>query len=79
CEFRRFLREDVVRQQGTTLLFASHTLAEVEQLADRIGVLVEGCLLACDTLPRVLTATRATTLEQALERLTGRPPAEASA
>lgn len=79
AEFRRFLKEEVVRQHGTTLLFASHTLAEVEQLADRIAVLDEGCLLACDTLPRVLAATRTTTLELALERLTGRPSAEASA
>ena len=35
AEFRRFLRDEVVRKQGTTLFFATHTLAEAEFLADR--------------------------------------------
>ena len=36
AEFRRFLLHDIVGAHGTTLIFASHTLAEVEQLACRI-------------------------------------------
>ena len=78
AEFRRFLKEDVVRQHGTTLLFASHTLPEVEQLAHRVALLHEGRLLACDTLPRVLASARAATLEQALQKLTGHSQPEAS-
>jgi len=76
AEFRQFLQEDVVRRHGTTLLFASHTLAEVEQLADRVAVLDDGRLLACDTLGGLLAAARAATLEQALQKLTGRAHAE---
>jgi ABC-2 type transport system ATP-binding protein len=69
AEFRRFLRDDLVRQHGTTLLFASHTLSEVEELADRVALLDRGRLLACDT-PRGLRAVTGTaTLEQAFERL----------
>ena len=72
AEFRRFLKDDLVRRQGTTLLFASHTLAEVEQLAGRVAVLDAGKLLACDTPRGVLASAGAATLEQALEKLTRR-------
>ena len=69
-EFRRFLRNDLVRQQGSTLLFATHTLSEVGELADRVAVLHAGQLLGCDTPRGLLVSTGAATLEQALERLT---------
>lgn len=75
AEFRRFLKDDLVRQHGTTLVFASHTLAEVEQLAGRVGLLDAGVLLACDTLRGLLASSGAATLEQALEKLTGGPAA----
>ena len=40
----------IVERQGTTILFASHTLAEVEQLADRVAMLDKGKMLAhCST------------------------------
>jgi ABC-type multidrug transport system ATPase subunit len=76
-EFRRFLFRDVVGRRGTTLIFASHTLAEVEQLADRVAVLDGGRLLACDTLPGLKTATGASSLEESLEVLSGRAMREA--
>ena len=78
AEFRRFLKQDVVRQHGTTLVFASHTLAEVEQLADRIALLDEGRLRACDTVVRLLASAQAATLEEALQKLTDHPHREAS-
>ncbi len=31
--------------EGRTVLFSSHTLSEVEQLCDRVGILREGCLI----------------------------------
>lgn len=70
-EFRRFLKEHLLRRGDTSLLFASHTLPEVELLADRIAILHEGRLLACDSLAFLKQRTRATTLEQVFLRLTG--------
>ena len=70
AEFRRFLLHTIVGELGTTVLFASHTLAEVEQLADRIAVLDRGLLLGCDTPIGLRTSTGGETLEQALENLT---------
>jgi ABC-2 type transport system ATP-binding protein len=70
ADFRRFLLREIVGTHGTTLIFASHTLAEVEQLAGRIAVLDGGQLLACDTLDGIKTNTRAETLEKSLEILT---------
>ncbi|MCL4205795.1 MAG: ABC transporter ATP-binding protein [Pirellulaceae bacterium] len=34
----------IIQQQGRTILFSSHILADVERVADRIGVLVDGVL-----------------------------------
>ena len=72
AEFRRFLRDEVVRRRGATLLFASHTLVEVEQLAGRVALLNEGRLIACDTADRIRAAAGAETLEQAIEALVRR-------
>src|SRR6202158_1086566 len=72
ADFRRFLKTHLVERHGTTILFASHTLAEVEQLADRVVVLDKGRMLACDSPHGMRAATGAPTLEEALERLS--PP-----
>jgi ABC-2 type transport system ATP-binding protein len=72
ADFRRFLKTQLVERHGTTILFASHTLAEVEQLADRVVLLDKGRMLACDSPRGLRTTTGAPTLEEALERLT--PP-----
>jgi ABC-type multidrug transport system ATPase subunit len=69
AEFRRFLLQQVVGSHGTTMIFASHTLAEVEQLAGRIAVLDDGRLLACDTPGGLKVAMAGHTLEEALEAL----------
>jgi ABC-2 type transport system ATP-binding protein len=71
-EFRRFLKTELVNRHGTTVLFASHTLAEVEQLADRVAWLDNGQLVVCDSPRGLRAATGAATLEQALETLTFR-------
>jgi ABC-type multidrug transport system ATPase subunit len=70
ADFRRFLLHDIAATHGTTLIFASHSLAEVEQLAGKIAVLDGGRMVACDTLARIKTAAVCDTLEGSLEKLT---------
>ncbi len=69
AEFRRFVRSEVVRSRGVALLFATHSLEDVEDLADRMAILHAGRLLACDTPERLLAATQSSTLDQALKHL----------
>jgi ABC-type multidrug transport system ATPase subunit len=71
-EFRRFLKEEIVQRGGTSLLFASHTLPEVELLADRVVVIDKGRLMACDTPAALKQRTGSSTLEEVFLRLTGR-------
>src|SRR5262245_33156468 len=42
--FRSFLAD--LKKNGKTILFSSHMLADVEQLADQVGIMVGGKLLA---------------------------------
>lgn len=55
-ELHAIMRE--LRAAGTTVVLSSHDMAEVEELADRVCVIVRGKTVACDT-PRALTATGA--------------------
>jgi|SRR5579862_921960 len=66
ADFRRLLKDDLVRRRGTTLLFASHTLSEVDEIADRIILLDHGNLLACDTPHGLRASTGTATLEAAV-------------
>jgi ABC-type multidrug transport system ATPase subunit len=74
AEFRRFLKDEILRRGDTSLLFASHTLSEIEALADRIAVIDAGRLLLCDTLSTLKRKTSATSLEEAFLCMTGRNP-----
>jgi ABC-2 type transport system ATP-binding protein len=47
-----------LRQQGTTILLATHDMAEAEKLADRVAILLRGTIVAQGT-PRELTAAGA--------------------
>jgi len=71
AEFRRFLSNEVLRSGRTSLLFASHTLSEIEQLAHRVAILDGGQLVALDTVAGLLAHSNASSLEQAFFRLTG--------
>lgn len=46
--FRSFLAD--LKKRGKTILFSSHMLADVEQLADHVGVMVGGKLLAVESV-----------------------------
>jgi ABC-2 type transport system ATP-binding protein len=70
-EFHRFLKSEILRRGETSLLFASHTLAEVELLADRVAIIDSGRLLACDTPSALKHQTGVASLEDVFLRLTG--------
>lgn len=46
--FREFLSS--LRRRGKTVVFSSHILADVELLADRVGILVSGRLVALESI-----------------------------
>jgi len=71
ADFRRFLKSEVLARQGTSLLFASHTLPEIEFLADRVAILKEGNLVAIDTPEALRSKSGAASLEEAFSRITG--------
>jgi len=66
AEFRRFLREDVIRRQGSALLIASHSLEEVEVVADRLVLLDNGRALFCGTSQEMRRASGTETLQDAM-------------
>ncbi|HZS08016.1 MAG TPA: ABC transporter ATP-binding protein [Blastocatellia bacterium] len=47
-EFREYLQS--LRRAGKTIVFTSHVLADVEQLADRVAILVGGKLAAIESI-----------------------------
>lgn len=73
-EFRRFLKSEILGGHGTSLLFASHALPEIEFLADRIALLDQGRLVAFDTPAALKNYCGAASLEEAFARLTGHNP-----
>jgi ABC-type multidrug transport system ATPase subunit len=71
ADFRQFLKSEVLRRQGTALLFASHSLSEIELLAERVAILKEGDLAAIGTPAALKAKAGAATLEEAFSSLTG--------
>lgn len=49
-ELRRFIRDVLCTQLGTTILLATHSTEEAMQLCDRAALLVRGRVVAIDTL-----------------------------
>jgi sodium transport system ATP-binding protein len=45
------------RDQGKTVLFSTHIMSEAERLCDRIAIINDGSILACDTLAGLREAT----------------------
>ena len=54
-DVRHFVREWVNQDQRRTLLLTTHYMVEAEELCDRVAIINEGKVLACDT-PKALKA-----------------------
>jgi ABC-2 type transport system ATP-binding protein len=46
---RDFIKNDLSRKAGKTILYTTHYVEEASQICDRIGILNRGKLVACDT------------------------------
>ncbi len=75
-EFRRFLKNEIIAKRGTSLLFSSHSLQEIESLADRVIILERGALVAEDTLNALKVKYRSGSLEDVFLRSIGDAPSE---
>ena len=64
--------EEVRRTHDTTILLCTHDMAEAERLADRVGILDRGRLLALEPAAALRRRYRAPTLEDAFLTATGR-------
>jgi ABC-2 type transport system ATP-binding protein len=73
ADFRKLIKDDLVRRLGTTLLFASHTLSEVEEIADRVLILDRGLVVAFDSPPALRAATGSETFSDAISKLARHP------
>jgi ABC-2 type transport system ATP-binding protein len=51
--FKRLIREE--KKKGKTIILSSHILSYIEELADRISILVRGKIVALDTLDNLRT------------------------
>ena len=67
------LLKQMVRE-GATIFLTTHILALIEDLADRIGILVEGRLAALGTLGELSAGAEGTNLEEIFFRLAGEAP-----
>ncbi len=45
-----------LNRQGLTVLYTSHYMEEVEALCDRVGIMDGGKLVACDTVPNLISS-----------------------
>lgn len=69
ADFRKLLKDDLVRKHGSTLLFSSHSASEVEEIADRVILLEKGRIAAFDTPARLRASTSTASLSDAMARL----------
>jgi ABC-2 type transport system ATP-binding protein len=69
-EVQEFIR-DLRSRNDTTILLCTHDLAEAETLAERVGILHGGRLLALEPVGELIGRYRAATLEEAFFTATG--------
>ena len=55
-ESRTWQKERVIqelRSQGKTIIVSTHIFSLVEKLCDRVGILINGRMVCCDTLDQI--------------------------
>jgi ABC-2 type transport system ATP-binding protein len=67
-EMRKFLRSTLVEKLGKTVLLVTHSLAEAEEVCDRLAILHQGSLISVGTPAEVRGALGAEDLATAFER-----------
>lgn len=53
-ELHRLMKE--LKEQGTTILLATHDMAEAEKMADRIAILLKGKIMVIDTPKKIVAS-----------------------
>ena len=48
-QIRRFVKDVLNKQLGQTIVMTTHYMEEAELLCDRVAIMHEGCIIACDT------------------------------
>jgi ABC-2 type transport system ATP-binding protein len=67
-EFRRFLRGTLVEKLGKTVLLVTHSLAEAEEVCDRLAIMYRGKIVSVGTPEELSGACGGGDLAAALER-----------
>lgn len=67
--FRAYLKNEIINRKRATLLFASHSISEVEDLADRVILLHQGSIKMFDSPTALCAGTRTNRLEEAIRAL----------
>jgi len=65
------------RQSGKTVILTTHYIEEAEELADRVGIIDHGMLIALDTPHALMEVNGGDNLEDVFIGLTGRKIREA--
>jgi ABC-2 type transport system ATP-binding protein len=74
-QVRDFLRNELNRGLGQTIVLATHNMAEAGMLCDRVAIIDRGRVLACDAPARLVTAIHGRVVEVSLAA--GAPDARA--
>ncbi|HHY35063.1 MAG TPA: ATP-binding cassette domain-containing protein [Firmicutes bacterium] len=56
---RSFIKDDVNRKRGITVLLTTHYMQEADQLCDRVAIMDKGRIVACDTPDRLKASVQA--------------------
>ena len=70
-EIRRLLRRLLIEELGKTVLLVTHSLAEAEQVCDRLAILHRGRIIAFGSVEEVKRARGGTDLASAFENVVG--------